>query len=79
MTMLQEDSHLKDPDHGITHQMNHMKPTHGIARAPEISLKNDMNVEGELHHLLIKTGELWMKWIAKNRGEQEYQYPKCTE
>ena len=79
MTMLQEDSHLKDPDHGITHQMNHMKPTHGIARAPEISLKNDMNVGGELHHLLIKTGELWMKWIAKNRGEQEYQYQRCTE
>ena len=79
MTMLQEDSHLKDPDHGITHQMNRMKPTHGIVRAPEISLQDDMNVEGEVHHLLIRTGELWMKWTAKNRGEQEYQYLKCTE
>ena len=79
MMMLQEDSHLKDTDHGITHQMNRMKPTHGIVRAPEISLKNDMNDKGELHHLLIKTGELWMKWIAKNRGGQEYQYLKCTE
>ena len=79
MTMLQEDSHLKDPDLGITHQMNRMKPTHGIVRAPEISLKNDMNDVGGLHHLLIKIGELWMKWIAKNRDELEYQYLKCTE
>ena len=71
MTMLQEDSHLRDPDHGITHQMNRMKPTHGTVRAPEIFLKNDMNDVGGLHHLPIKTGELWMKWIAKNHDELE--------
>ena len=79
MTMLQEDSHLMAPDHGITHQTIRMKPTHGIAHAPEISPKNDMNDEGEVHHLLIKTRELWMKWIVKSQDEQERQYLKCIE
>ena len=79
MTMLQEDSHLTDPDHGITHQTIRMKPTHGIAHAPEISHKNDMNVEGEVHHLLIKTRELWMNWIVKSQDEQERQYLKGIE
>ena len=79
VTMLQEDSHLKDPDHGITHQMNHTRPTPGIVRAPEISPKNDMNVEEEVHHLQIRTGELWMKLTERSRGGQEYQYLKCTE
>ena len=79
MMTLQEDSHLKDPDLGIIHQMNHTRPTLGIVRAPGISLKNDMNVEEEVHHLRIRTGELWMRWTERNRGEQEYQYLKCTE
>ena len=79
MTMLQEDGHLMAPDHGIIHQTIRMKPTHGIAHAPEISPKNDMNDEGEVHQLLIKTRELWMKWIVKSQDEQERQYLKCIE